>query len=103
MSRAEDILEEVIDVTKSLANAADRDVPERAARLVETLEGQRGKFLYRTLAGVPPAVRCRKAVQAAVAAAESDDASALAPAVSQLEAKVQEMVDGADAPGIVLT
>ena len=103
MSRAEDILEEVIDITKSLANAADRDVPERAARLVETLEGQRGKFLYRTLAGVPSAVRCRKAVQAAVAAAESGDASALAPAVSKLEAEVQGMIDAADAPGVVLT
>ena len=36
-------------------------------------------------------------------AAESGDGSALAPAVSKLEAEVQEMVDAADAPGIVLT
>ena len=104
MSRAEDLLEEVIDITKSLASdARDSDVPERAARLVETLEGERGKFLYRTLAGVPNANRCKKAAQAAAAAAESGDASALVPAVSKLEAEVQEMVDRADAPGVVLT
>ncbi len=70
---------------------------------METLEGQRGRFIYRTLAGVPNANRCKKAAQAAAAAAESGDAAALDPAVLKLEAEVREMVDRADAPGVVLT
>ena len=104
MSRAEDLLEEIIDITKSLASdALDSDVQERASKLAETLGGQRGKFFYKTLTGVPNANRCKKAARAVAAAAESGDGSALIPAVSKLEAEVREMVDAADAPGIVLT
>ena len=104
MSRAEDLLEEVIAIAKDLAGGArDDDLPGRAAKLTETLEGQRGKFIYRTLAGVPNANRCRKAAQVLVAAVASDDASAADGAMSKLEAEVRRLVDGADAPGVVLT
>lgn len=104
MSRAEDLLEEVIAVTNGLASdARDGDAPERAAKLAETLEGQRGRFFYKTLTGVPNANRCKKAAQAAAAAAESGDAPALDLAMSKLEAEIQEMIGRADAPSIVLT
>lgn len=104
MSRAGDLLEEVIAIARSLANGErDDDVPERAAKLTEALEGQRGRFFYKTLAGVPNANKCKKAAQAAAAAAESGDAGGLGPAMSQLEAEVQEMIGRADAPSVVLT
>ena len=104
MSRAEDLLEEVIDITKSLASdALDGDVQERASKLAETLVGQRGRFFYKTLTGVPNTNKCKKAAQAAAAAAESGDAGALGPALSKLEAEVQEMIGRADAPDVVLT
>ena len=104
MSRAEDLLEEVIAVARGLANGErDDDVPERAAKLAEALEGQRGKFFYKTLTGVPNANRCKKAAEAAAAAAESGDVGAFGAAMSKLEAEVQEMIGRADAPSVVLT
>ncbi|MBM3956691.1 MAG: hypothetical protein FJ313_01400 [Gemmatimonadetes bacterium] len=103
MSRAGDLLEEVIAVTQGLANGGYDDVARRAGRLVGALEGQRGKFFYKTLTGVPNANRCKKAAEAAAAAVRSRDASALASAMSKLEAEVQEMISRADAPGTVLT
>jgi len=104
LSRAEDLLEEVIAIARGLANGErDDDVPERAAKLAEALEGQRGKFFYKMLAGVPNTNKCKKAAQAAASAAESGDAGALGPAMSKLEAEAQEMIGRADAPSVVLT
>ena len=104
MSRAEDLLEEVITIARGLASGErGDDMPGRAAKVAEALEGQRGKFFYKTLAGVPNANRCKKAARAAAAAAESGDAGALGPAMSELEAEVQEMIGRADAPSVVLT
>ena len=103
MSRAEDLLEEVIAVAQGLAHNGRDAVPRRAAELVGELQGQRGKFFYKTLTGVPNANKCKKAAEAAAGAARSGDASALAAAMSKLEAEVREMVSRADAPGTVLT
>ena len=104
MSRAEDLLEEVITITKDLAGGGrDDDLPARAAKLTGMLEGQRGKFIYKTLPGVPNANRCKKAAHAVVATLESDDASAADAAMSKLETEVRAMIDRADAPGVVLT
>ena len=104
MSRAEDLLEETIAITKGLAESAgDGGLKTRADKLVETLEAERGKFFYKALLGVPGSNRCKKAAQAAVAAAESGDASAAEPAMAKLEAEVQDMVGKSDSPPVVLT
>jgi len=104
LSRAEDLLEETITLTKGLIEGAGDDgVKARAAQLVGTLEAERGKFFYKALLGAPSANRCKRAAQAVAAAAESGDASAVEPAMAKLEAEVQDMVGKSDSPPVVLT
>ncbi len=97
MSRAQDLLDEAITITKTTnAESSDADLSGRLGDLVGRMESQRDKFFFKSLAGVPLANKAKKAAQSVQLS--RDDAS-----VGALQTVIEEIEDKSDAPGTVLT
>ena len=97
MSRAQDLLDEAITITKTTnAESGDADLSGRLGDLVGRMESQRDKFFFKSLAGVPLANKAKKAARSVQLS--RDDAS-----VGALQTVIEEIEDKSDAPGTVLT
>jgi hypothetical protein len=86
MPRGQDLLDEAITLISGAGQS----------ELADLLSAQRGKFFFKSLAGVPLANKAKKAGIALTA--DGSDKN-----VAAIEAIIIEIEDKADAPGTVLT